>query len=877
MKPFTFLLFSLFMISLSVMCQDTNHILDISTKWKFHTGDNPEYSRPDLNDTDWKSISLGKNWESQGYVNYDGIAYYRLWIKIPASLKEGTNLINCLLLTLGRIDDEDITYFNGKKIGSSDMYNIDRNYFIPFELVNWGGENLIAVRVNDTQGDGGMYQGNYKIKKVEGLKDLISFSSVNKLSRMNSISDSSMTRTVKFRYNFPIKNLPVRFQVKITDTKTKDLIYNKISVFEIGTNSDSIFNFTFKTKSSGWLKVNYVLTSNYLKDSLTESYLLTYKDESHLNQHVVKPLVNNLIQSKEQPFDLRNIQLNGYLGDRMNANITERLLKVDERGILECFYNRPGKQTWVGEYAGKYLHAASRAWRNSGDPNLKVQMDRIVDILINCQNADGYLGTYLPKDYWTEWDVWAHKYDLLGLLSYYSVTGYEPALETSIKIGDLLCKTFGTRTDQMNIEETGSHMGMASCSVLEPMTELYRFTGDKKYLNFCNYITEAYEHPGGPKIISTLNTTGKVNKVANGKAYEMMSNFTGIVKLYQLTGSPELLSAMKKAWDDVSVYKLYITGTCSEREHFQEDFILPADNSVNMGEGCVSTTWLQFSQAMYNLTGESKYIDEIEKTIYNHLLAAENPQTGCVSYYTALQGKKPYRCNIDGHCCLASVPRGIAAIPELAVTRNTENGLDVNLYSSTKLNDKIKTVQGKEIPIQLVIASEFPEKGIAEISLISEKEADYSLSLRVPIWCKNFTAKAEGVNYNGIPGQYLTISKTWNKSTKVFVSYDLNPQLIGGGKSYPGYVAIKNGCQILALDNSLNPEINNLDEVEIETATVQSLSTKILPTGWFGTEIYNVPGFVNNKRTLIKLVPFAEAGQTGGEVRVWLKKKIRVN
>jgi len=133
------------------------------------------------------------------------------------------------------------------------------------------------------------------------------------------------------------------------------------------------------------------------------------------------------------------------------------------------------------------------------------------------------------------------------------------------------------------------------------------------------------------------------------------------------------------------------------------------------------------------------------------------------------------------------------------------------------------------------------------------------------------------VNYNGIPGQYLLISKTWNKSTNILVSYNLNPQLLEGGLSYPGYVAIKNGCQILALDNSLNPEINNLDKVEIETATVQPLSSKILPTGWFGTEIYSVPGFVNNKRTLIKLVPFAEAGQTGGEVRVWLKKKIRVN
>ena len=113
----------------------------------------------------------------------------------------------------------------------------------------------------------------------------------------------------------------------------------------------------------------------------------------------------------------------------------------------------PGKQTWVGEYVGKYLHAASRAWRFSKNEQLKEQMDRIVDILIACQNDDGYLGTYLPAYYWTEWDVWAHKYNLLGLLSYYSATGYKPALEASIKIGDLLCRTFGEEKGQRNIIE----------------------------------------------------------------------------------------------------------------------------------------------------------------------------------------------------------------------------------------------------------------------------------------------------------------------------------------------------------------------------------------------------------------------------------------
>jgi len=875
MKTTISLFITLFILAFSVKSQIVNEELNISNGWKFHSGDNPAFAKPDFNDKDWENINVGVCWERQGYANFDGVAFYRLSVVIPESLKKKNNFFNGLLISLGRIDDEDITYFNGNEIGRTNLYTSERYYLIPFKLIKWGQKNVITIRVKDLEGDGGMFYGSYKIQPIERFTNLISFNFDNTLEKLDLKSDSLLSKTIKFSFDNQIKKLPVQFRVRIVNTKTNEVIDDRINDLKIGSKSDSIYKYSVKLKKNGWYKAIYTLTSKYLKDSITRSSLLTYENEIHSKERIAEPVINYLIPMKEQPFDLKEIQLNGYLGERTDANIIQRLLNIDEKGILECFYNRPGTQTWVGEYVGKYLHAASRAYRNSGNQELKTQMDRIVDILINCQLTDGYLGTYLPVDYWTEWDVWAHKYDLLGLISYYSVTNYQPAMEASIKIGNLLCKTFGTKSGQINIEETGYHLGMASCSVLEPMTELYRYTGNKKYLDFCNYLIAAYEHTNGSKIISTLNTIGKVNKVANGKAYEMMSNFTGIVKFYQLTGNPELFSAMEKAWNDISIYKLYITGTCSEWEHFQEDFILKADNTVNMGEGCVSTTWLQFSQAMFNLTGESKYLDEIEKTIYNHLLAAENPETGCVSYYTALQGKKPYRCTIFAHCCMASIPRGIAAIPELAITKRSDSGLNINLYNTALLNDKIKTVDGKEVAVHLEVTSQFPEKGTAEININTEKEAEFTLSLRVPVWSKNYIANVDGTDFKGIPGQYLNIIlKTGIKSSKILVSFDLDTHLLDGGISYPGYVAIKNGCQILALDQSLNPEIKNLDNVEIESATISQLTSNSLPKGWIGSEIYSMNGFVDNKPIILNLVPFAEAGQTGGELRVWIKKRI---
>jgi len=843
--------------------------IDISGNWKFQTGDSQEYSKPIYDDQNWKSIKVGKNWTSEGYSDYTGLAFYRQSVVIPSSFnKANTYFGNRLKLSLGKIYSIGVVWFNGQEIG----YNSDGKYSIPFELVNWDKVNVIAVKVQGAAAGGGLFEGDYEIAPYEHFSDLVLIQLDNTLTDCTQVN-LRLSKTIYFKCQNAFNRLPAQFKVNIFNTKTGAEVYNKTNDITIGADSDSSFTYSLQFNNPGFYKANYSLYSKFIKDTLKSNVLITFKLGDHSNPHTVKPIVNNKIPGKVVSFDLSKIQLSGYLGNRIEANITERLLKIDEKGILEGFYNRPGNQTWVGEYPGKYLHAASRAWRNSGNIQLKTQMDRIVDILIASQDKDGYMGTYAPKNYWTAWDVWAHKYDLLGLLSYYSVTGYRPAFDASIKIGNLMCKTFGNAPGQLNIEEHGEHVGMASCSILEPMTELYRFTGNQKYLDFCTYIIEAYDHPKGPKIITTLNTIGKVNQTANAKAYEMMSNFTGIIKLYQLNGDAKLLSAMETAWNDIVANRLYITGTCSKGEHFQDDGVLPAENSDSMGEGCVTTTWIQYNQALYNLTGEAKYIDELEKSIYNHLLAAENPVTGCVAYYTALQGKKPYRCTINGHCCLASVPRGIAAIPELVYTKSATNGCFLNIYSSGSFIDSLKSTDGKFVPVNLSISSEYPLAGTATISVSTSKLNNFSINLRVPKWCKNFTAKFEGHEFIGVPGKYLELKRTWKENSKIEISMDLNVQELQGCISYPGYAAIKTGPQVLAFDQALNPEITNPDQLELENVSIKIQPKTELTSNWFGTEIYNLNARYNNKLVTLKLVPFAEAGQTGGEVRVWIKKK----
>ena len=85
----------------------------------------------------------------------------------------------------------------------------------------------------------------------------------------------------------------------------------------------------------------------------------------------------------------------GMLGTRIDANEKNRMLKVDEDDMLDCFERRNAPhQDWQGEHVGKFLHAATLAWQNTGDPALKTKLDRVVARLLKTQEADGYLGTY---------------------------------------------------------------------------------------------------------------------------------------------------------------------------------------------------------------------------------------------------------------------------------------------------------------------------------------------------------------------------------------------------------------------------------------------------------------------------------------------------
>ena len=568
------------------------------------------------------------------------------------------------------------------------------------------------------------------------------------------------------------------------------------------------------------------------------------------------------------PYAAQHIE--GILGDRMRVNLEGRLLHVNEAGILDCFRHRPGPQEWAGEHAGKFLHAASNAWLYShaasntwlyDDEILKTLMDRVARELIATQLPDGYLGTYTDNLRWTSWDVWVHKYNLIGLLAYYQATGYEPALEASRKIGDLLARTFGTGPGQRDIIASGTHVGMAATSVLEPMVNLYRATGDRKYLDFCEYLVRSWDQPNGPRIIASINSTHSVFKTANAKAYEMMSNLVGLAELYRVTGNPLYLKTVQIAWKDIVDHHLYVDGTTSAAEHFTDDLVLPGEENASVGEGCATVTFEQLTWQLLRLTGAPEYADQLEHTVYNALLGAQDPHNGNICYFTPLNGKKSPGPGIN--CCVSSEPRGISMIPQL-VWGARGAGAAVLFYVQGHV--KLETRAGE---VTIESQTSYPLDGTVELTIRPAKAARFPLYLRVPSWTARYRVTAGGEAFAGTPGEFLAIERQWSPGDKVKIEIDMTARLIPGGPSYPYSVAVQRGPQVLALEETLNQGVLDFQASGPRTTDVKLADAYgQLPADWLGRQAYRMEAVVAGKPRDLLLVPFADARA----YRVWLLK-----
>ena len=565
------------------------------------------------------------------------------------------------------------------------------------------------------------------------------------------------------------------------------------------------------------------------------------------------------------------VHLGGYLGGRVAANEKNRLAQVDLEPLLAGFRQKPGSHPWIGEHIGKWMHAAALAWANTDDPALRKKLDYAAAELVKAQEPDGYLGTYVPEKRFglfegSDWDVWSHKYNLMGLLTYYQLTGNEPALDACRKMGDLLISTFGP--GKKSILSAGTHVGMAATSVLEPIVLLYRHTGDRRYLEFATSIVKSWTEPNGPNVLNTLLTVKSVQKTGNGKAYEMLSNLVGLCELARVTGQREYMEAALNAWEDVVARRLYLTGSASQGEHFREDHFLPNQESANMAETCVTTTWIQLNSQLLRLTGEARFGDQLEKSFYNHLSAAQRPDGAQWCYYTALEGKKPYGPGIN--CCVSSGPRGMALVPLHAWLNSADGenqGVVLNLLESSRLSLPLGNSAAR-----IEFQSEFPRQGKATLRFGLKQPTRFSVRVREPAWAAPLRAEHDGRTIElakDSKGWTVIPTQEWKDGDTVSLSFSITGRLLLGEFGNKDRAALLWGPFVLAYDQKRNEGLPAPQAVALAPAAGQP-SVQLLPGDPLTFSAF-VRAANRPESVTATFVPFAEAGRDGGTYRVWVR------
>ncbi len=520
-----------------------------------------------------------------------------------------------------------------------------------------------------------------------------------------------------------------------------------------------------------------------------------------------------------------SVKIEGYLGDKMNL-ITERRIKTqDPDYLVEPFRHKDETHLWQTEFWGKWILSAIASYEYNHDQEMLALIKKAVTLLLSAQMPDGYIGNYTDSARLKQWDIWGQKYTLLGLQSYYDLTGDKVALKAACRLADNLLTLVGA--GKVNIVKTGNYRGMASSSILEPMIYLYRHTGDNKYLNFAKYIVEQWETPDGPKLISSALAGIPVSErfphpdvwwsYDNGqKAYEMMSCYDGLLELYRVTGEPSYLKAVEMAVSNIIETEINIAGSGTAFECFYKGAKYQTQPAYHTMETCVTMTWMKLCFNLLRLTGNPMYADQIEKSAYNALLASVKYDGSEIAKYSPLGGVRhagEEQCGMNINCCSANGPRAFMMLPGFA-DMGSQNEIVINVYGQIKSDIHVNP----DNMVSIEQTSDYPVNGTAEFIINPERTESFTLSFRIPGWSEHTIISVNGTDVSEISaGSYKNITRTWTKGDVVVVKLDLEGKVI----KLNGKQAILRGPVVLARDTRFG------DGSLCETAVVEEKKGKV--------------------------------------------------
>ena len=639
-----------------------------------------------------------------------------------------------------------------------------------------------------------------------------------------------------------------------------------------------------------------------------------------------KETKNNVVQPSDktsvlkagyqiEPVNIQNVKLSDsfwlpIIKRVQEITIAYAIQKCNEEGRFENFLIA-GKQK-TGEVRGqmpfddtdvyKIIEGASNTLISAPNPKLDRVLDSLIAIVKIGQEKDGYLTTWRtinpakPPASWVpviegkRWESLQISHEcynsghlIEAAVVHYEATGKRNFLDIAIKNADLLVKTFGDGPGQVK--------GVPGHQIVETgLIKLYQITGKEEYLKLAKYFLDNRGNPNNHKLYGEYAQDHipvvQQNEVV-GHAVRAVYMYAGMTDIAAMTKDKGYTDAIHNLWNNMVNKKMYITGGIGSRhdgEAFGANYELP--NLTAYNETCAAIGDVYWNHRLHNLSGNSKYFDVIERTMYNGLISGISLDGKEFFYPNALEADGVFKSNrgsctrqawFDCSCCPTNLIRFIPSIPGLIYSKSNDV-LYVNLYASNNASFKV----GKT-DLQISQQTGYPWNGKVAISVNPKKESQFTIKFRVPGWARNevlpgdlYTYKKAStqkatINVNGeivaIQPQdgYFVVTRNWKKGDKINLNFPMEVQEVETNskvETNKNKVSLEYGPIVYAVEEIDNK--TNFDKINVVVGDTFKVKKE-------ANLLQGVNVIENSK---FKAIPYYSWSNRGiGKMKVWLDYK----
>ena len=572
----------------------------------------------------------------------------------------------------------------------------------------------------------------------------------------------------------------------------------------------------------------------------------------------------------------------------------------------------------------KTIEGASYVLQTYPDAKLKAYIDSVLDVVGAAQEPDGYLYTartinpehphqWSGKKRWEVEEILSHELYNLGHMvdaacAHYQATGSDKFLNIAKRYADCVIREVGPKAGQACVVPGHQIAEMA-------LARLYVLTGEKKYLDEAKFLLDYRGKTGRKDLYSQSDKPVIEQKEAWGHAVRAGYMYASMADVAALTGDEDYIKAIDAIYNNIVSRKYYLTGGVGARhagEAFGADYELP--NLTAYNETCAAISMVYLFERMFLLHGDAKYIDCLERTLYNGVISGMSVDGGKFFYPNPLSSDGHYRFNADNTmtrqpwfgcaCCPSNLCRFIPSMPGY-IYGVRDNNLYVNLFAA---NTATIAVGGKKVTLQQ--STQYPWEGDIAIKVLQNKAKAFNMMVRIPGWAQNQVVPSDlysfsddilsgyEVTVNGQPVKgelqngYLVINRNWKKGDVVRVHLDMPVRTVVANHRVSddrGRIAVERGplvyCAEWADNAGINPHhllLARQPQFDVQTAySIQntegngnSFNVTAIKANAQEANV-DADGRLVSKDVKVTLIPYYAWNHRGaGKMDVWLARSL---